>query len=106
MTSTDKRQLLLIYDAHDFEVSEPSKNQISSLNVISIKFKLGEKLNVFRTKTEKDSFGKVTEIWETVNPNNEVPVLLEKFCLDLESLAQIDYVKKKLNLTPMKICLH
>ena len=49
-TSTDKRRLLLIYDGHDFEVTEPSENQISSLNDISTKFNLGENVNVPQTK--------------------------------------------------------
>ena len=47
-----------------------------------------------RQKIERYSFGKVTEICEIVNPNNEKPVLLSIFSLDLESLAQIDNVKK------------
>ena len=46
-------------------------------------------------KFEKDSVGKVTEFCEIVNPNNELPVLLSIFNLDLESQAQIDIVKKK-----------
>ena len=90
-TSTDKRQLLLKNDDHDFEVTEPITNQISSLNNISSNFKLGEKVNVRRTKIEKDSVGKVTEICE----NNELPILLSIFSLDLASQAQIVIVKKK-----------
>ena len=65
------------------------------MNDISTNFKLGEKLNVPRTKAEKGSVGKVTEICEIVNPNNELPVLLTIFSLDLESQAQIDIVKKE-----------
>ena len=37
----------------------------------------------------------VIEIFEIVNPNTELPVLLSIFSLDLESQAQIDIVKKK-----------
>ena len=54
-TSTDQRRLLLINDGHDFEVTEPITNQISSLNDISTNFKLGENVNIPRTKIEKDS---------------------------------------------------
>ena len=94
-TSTDQRRLLLINDGHDFEVTEPITNQINSLNDISINFKLGENVNVPRTKIEKDTVRKVTEICEIVNSNTELPVQLSIFSLDLESQAQIDIVKKK-----------
>ena len=94
-TSTDQRRLLLIYDGLDFEVTEPITSQISSLNNFSANFKLGEIVNVPRTKIEKDSGGKVIEICEIANPNTELPVLLSIFILDLESQAQIDIVKKK-----------
>ena len=49
-TSTDKRRLLLINYGHDFEITEPLTNHISSLNDISLNFKLGENVNVPRTK--------------------------------------------------------
>ena len=65
------------------------------MNDISTNFNLGENVNVPRTKLEKDSAGKVTEICETVNPNTQLPLLLSIFSLDLESQAQIDIVKKK-----------
>ena len=65
------------------------------MNDISTNFKLGENVNVPRTKIEKESGGKVIEICEIINPNTELPVLLSIFSLDLESQAQIDIVKKK-----------
>ena len=42
------------------------------MNDISTNFKLGENVNVPRTKIEQDSVEKVTEICEIVNPNNEL----------------------------------
>ena len=66
------------------------------MNDISTIFKLGENLNVPRTKNEKDSVGKVTEICEIVNSNTELPVLLSIFSVDLECQAQIDIVKKQI----------
>ena len=93
--STDQRRLLLINDGHDFEVTEPITIQISSLNDRSTNFKLGENVNVPRTKIEKDSVRKVIEICEIVNPNTELKVLLSIFSLDLENQAQNDIVKKK-----------
>ena len=66
-------------------------NDISTI----FKCKLGENVNVLRTKTEKDSVGKVAEICEIVNGNSEIPVLLSIFSLHLESQAQIDIVRKK-----------
>ena len=36
-------------------------------------------------KIEKNSFGNVTETFETVNPNNELPVILSTFSLNVES---------------------
>ena len=75
-TSTDKRRLQLKNGGHEFEVTEPIKNQISSLNGISTNFKIGENVNVPRTKTEKDSDGNVTKICDLVDPNNELPVLI------------------------------
>ena len=105
-TSTDKRRLLLTNCGHDIEGTEPITNQISSLNNISTNFKLGENVNVRRTKIEQDSVRKVIEICEIVNPNTELLVLLSFYSLDLENQAQIDIVKKKLNLTLMKMCLY
>ena len=64
------------------------------MNDISTNFKLGENVNVPRTKLEKDSGGKVIEICEIVIPNTELPVLLSVFSLDLQSQAQINIVKK------------
>ena len=52
-TSTEKRRLLLINDGHDFEVTEPITNQVSSFNDISTHFKLGENVNVPRTKLKE-----------------------------------------------------
>ena len=65
------------------------------MNDISTNFKLGESLNVARTKIEEDSVEKVTETCEIVNPNNELCVLLSIFSVDLESQAQTDIVKNK-----------
>ena len=65
------------------------------MNDISTSFKLGGNVNVPQTKIERDSVGKLNEISEIVNPNNELPVLLSNFSLDQESQAQIDIVKKK-----------
>ena len=94
-TSTDKRRLLLKNDGHDFEVTDHITYQISSMNDISTKLKLGENLNVPPTKTEEDIVGKVTEFCEIVNRHSESPVLLSNVSLDLESQAQIDIVRKK-----------
>ena len=49
-TSTDKRRFLLINYGHDFEITEPLTTQVSSLNDISLNFKLGGNVNVPRTK--------------------------------------------------------
>ena len=94
MTSTDKRRFVLKNDGPDFEVTEPITSQFRSLDDISTNFKLGENVNDPRTKIEEDSVGQVTEICESVNPNNELPVLLSIFNPDLESYAKIDIVQK------------
>ena len=68
-TSTDQRRLLLTNDGHDFEVTEPITDKISSLYDISTNFKLGENVNVRRTKIEKYTVRKVAESCEIVSPN-------------------------------------
>ena len=57
--------------------------------------KTSENVNAPRTKIEKGSVRRVTEICEIVNRNTELPALLSILNLDLESPAQIDIVKKK-----------
>ena len=70
-TSTGKRRLQLKIDGHEFEVTEPITTQISSLNAIFTNFKLGQNVNVPRTKIEIESAADVTAICEIVNPNKE-----------------------------------
>ena len=84
-TRTDKRRLRLKSDGQEFEVTEPITNQISSLIDIYTKFKLGENVSVPRTKNEKGSVGKVTEICEIVSLHKELAVLLSIFSLNLEN---------------------